>query len=137
MSSEPTSVLDASALLAYLQDEPGVDLVAEALVQGVAMSAVNWAEVLSKLTEWGQDPDAVTAELTEQGLLGKALLVYPLNEALACSIAKLYPGTRSLGLSLGDRACLALALSLGLPVLTADRDWGTLSLGCNVIQIRS
>jgi PIN domain nuclease of toxin-antitoxin system len=136
MSSEPTSVLDASALLAYLQDEPGADIVAEVLVQGAALSAVNWAEVLCKLAR-GQDPDVVAAQLTEQGLLSKALLIYPLDEALARYIAKLYPQTRSLGLTFGACACLALAMSKGLPVLTAERDWASLSLGCTVIGIRS
>ena len=136
MISGPTSVLDASALLAYLQDEPGADLVAEVLIQGAALSAVNWAEVLSKLAERGQDPNVVVAQLTEQGLLDKAILVYPLDETLARVIARLYPQTRSLGLSLGDRACLALALSLGLPAFTADRNWGSLNLGCTVIEIR-
>lgn len=136
MSEGPTSVLDASALLAYLQGEPGADLVTEALVQGAAISAVNWAEVLSKLAERGQDPDVVATNLTALGLLNKAILVYPLDETLARVIAKLHLQTRSLGLSLGDRACLALALSLDLPALTTDRAWEGLSLGCTVTWIR-
>ena len=136
MSEKPTSVLDASALLAYLQDEPGAFLVAEALVQGAVMSAVNWAEVLSKLAERGQDPDAVATHLVEQGLLNKAILVYSLDEVLARGTAKLYTRTRSVGLSLGDRSCLALALSLGLPALTTDRVWKSLDLGIVVHCIR-
>ena len=110
MSEAPAFVLDASALLAYLQGEPGASVVASALVQGAALSAVNWAEVLSKLAERSQDPDTVATYLTEQGLLDKAILIYPLDETLARAIAKLHSQTRSAGLSLGDRACLALAL---------------------------
>lgn len=136
MSEKPASVLDASALLAYLQGEQGANIVASALVQGAAISAVNWAEVLSKLAERGQDPDAVTTHLVEQGLLDNAILVYPLDSALARATAKLYSQTRSVGLSLGDRACLALALSLNLPALTTDRAWENLNLGADVRQIR-
>lgn len=136
MNSKSAFVLDASAFLAYLQGEPGAELVADALVQGVAISAVNWAEVLSKLAERGQNPDTVATHLVEQGLLNKAILVHPLDEALARAIAKLYLPTRSFGLSLGDRACLALALNLNLPALTADRAWKSLSLGVNVHCIR-
>lgn len=136
MSEEPASVLDASALLAYLQGEPGASVVAEALVQGAAISTVNWAEVLSKLAERGQDPDTVATHLTEQGLLDKAILIYPLDETLARAIADLYLPTRSAGLSLGDRACLALALSLGLSALTTERAWDNLNLGVDVRRIR-
>ena len=136
MSEALTSVLDASALLAYLQGEPGAEVVAEALVQAAAISAVNWAEVLSKLAERGQDPDTVATHLTEQGLLDKAILVYPVDEILARTIAKLYLPTRPLGLSLGDRACLALAMNLGLPALTTERAWDNLNLGVNVRRIR-
>lgn len=136
MSEEPASVLDASALLAYLQGEPGAEVVAYALVQGAAISTVNWAEVLSKLAERGQDPDMVATHLTEQGLLDKAIVIYPLDETLARAVAKLYLPTRSAGLSLGDRACLALALSLGLPALTSERVWDNLNLGVDVRRIR-
>ncbi len=136
MNEKPAFVLDASALLAYLQGEPGASVVAEALVQGAAISAVNWAEVLSKLAERGQDPDTVATHLSEHGLLDKAILVYPLDENLARAIAKLHNGTRNVGLSLGDRACLALALSLNLPALTTDRAWENLNLGVDVRRIR-
>ena len=134
--SEPTSVLDASALLAYLQDERGADVVQEALVQGAAISTVNWAEVLYKLAQHGQDPDTVVEHLSALGLLHNAIQFYPLDAAHALIIAKLVLPTRSIGLSLGDRACLALAWSLGLPAFTADRDWMSLSLDIPVTLIR-
>ncbi len=136
MSPDPIAVLDASALLAYLQGEPGADAVADALLQTAAISAVNWAETLSKLAERGQDPDAVTTYLREQGLLDQALIIYPLDEEIGLDIAKLRIPTRSLGLSLGDRACLALALKLNLPALTTDRAWENLSLGLEIRVIR-
>jgi ribonuclease VapC len=136
LSLTPTAVLDASALLAYLQGEPGADYVATSLTQGTAMSAVNWAEVLSKLLERGKMPQAVTAQLRDLGLLGQAIQIYPVDEALALIIAELLPHTLAIGLSLGDRACLALALTLNLPALTADKAWSNFDAGVLVQLIR-
>jgi len=98
MNQSPVAVLDASALLAYLQGEPGADRVAEVLVLGAAIGAVNWAEVLTKLAERGQDPDAVATQLSDRGILNKTLLVYPVDESLARKIARLRLSTRSEGL---------------------------------------
>jgi len=67
--NSPVAVLDASALLAYLQGEPGAERVAEVLVIGAAISSVNWAETLTKLAERGQDPEAVATQLRDRGLL--------------------------------------------------------------------
>jgi len=136
LNGKPSCVLDASALLCYLQGESGAGEVAEAIVSTAAMGAVNWAEVLSKLADHGLNPDDVTKRLLEQGLLGKALLIHPLDEDAAREIARLRPLTKSAGLSLGDRACLALARRLRLPVLTADSSWGQLKLGIKVLTIR-
>jgi len=111
-------------------------LVEEAVIAGAYISAVNWAEVLSKLTEHGQDPEAVAEDLENQGLLGLALVVYPLEESLALRIAKLRPLTRHKGLSLGDRACLALGAHLQLRILTADSGWDELDLGLQIQFIR-
>jgi ribonuclease VapC len=80
---QPTAILDASALLAYLQGEPGATVVANALAQGSLMSSVNWAETLSKLAERGQDPDTVTDLLINQGLLNNALIIAPFDADLA------------------------------------------------------
>jgi ribonuclease VapC len=133
---QPTAILDASALLAYLQGEPGAAVVANALAQGSLMSSVNWAETLSKLAERGQDPDTVTNLLTNQGLLNNALVIAPFDADLAQATAKLRPLTRSSGLSLGDRACLAIGIQTQLPVLTSDQAWSSLTIGVVVQLIR-
>jgi ribonuclease VapC len=132
----PTTVLDASALLAYLQGESGSERVVTALNQGTALSAVNWAEVLSKLSSRGRPPQEVTTQLRDLGLLGQAIQVYPVDQELAQGIAELLPCTQSAGLSLGDRACLALALKLGLPALTADQVWSRVNAGVLIRLIR-
>ncbi|MBW4501598.1 MAG: type II toxin-antitoxin system VapC family toxin [Scytonema hyalinum WJT4-NPBG1] len=136
MSLQATSVLDASALLTYLQGEPRAAIVATALTQGSIMSSINWAETLTKLGERGQDPDVVATQLTNQGLLNNALEIYPTDESLARSIAKLRVPTQPWELSLGDRACLALALRLNLPALTSDHIWTNLNIGVSVTLIR-
>ncbi|MEX0272500.1 type II toxin-antitoxin system VapC family toxin [Leptolyngbyaceae cyanobacterium UHCC 1019] len=136
MTVQATTVLDASALLAYLQGEVGADIVATALIQGAAISAINWAETLSKLAERGQDPDEVAEYLLNQGLLNQVLSIHPVDQTLAQVIAKLRLPTQSLGLSLGDRACLALALQLQLPALTSDRIWSNLNINVVITLIR-
>lgn len=128
-------MLDASALLAFLHGERGAEQVAEALEEGAWMSLVNFAEVLSKLAEEGLDPKEARARMEEVGLLA-ALGLLPFTEEDALEAARLRPLTRSLGLALGDRACLALGLRLGLPVLTADRAWARLALGVRVVLLR-
>jgi len=130
------AVLDASALLALLLDEPGAQRVEEALAEGAAISAVNLAEALSKLAERGGDPKGVRDRLKREGILGEVLVVFPFTEEDALWVARFRPLTRSLGLSLGDRACLALAQRLNLPALTVDASWGALSLGVAVEVVR-
>ncbi len=136
MSLAPTTVLDASALLAYLQGESGSEQVATALSQGTALSAVNWAEVLTKLSSRGKLPQEVTTQLRDLGLLGQAIQIYAVDQELAQVIAELLPSTQSAGLSLGDRACLSLALKLGLPALTADQVWSKINVGISIRLIR-
>jgi ribonuclease VapC len=123
MAEHMTAVLDASALLAYLFDESGAAIVETWIVSGAFISQVNWIEVLSKLAEHGRDIDAVITTLEEGGILGDALIVQPLDDAQMRMIARLRPVTRSAGLSLGDRACLALAHTLGSPAITCDHSW--------------
>jgi PIN domain nuclease of toxin-antitoxin system len=116
-------VLDASALLAHLRDEPGADVVAEAIASGAVISTVNLAEVFSRVADRGEDPAKLAAELTQSGLLDGAITVEPFTAADAIDAGRLRPLTRDAGLSLGDRACLALARRLDAPALTADTDW--------------
>jgi ribonuclease VapC len=116
-------VLDASALLAYLRDEPGAELVAQAIAEGVVISTVNLAEVFSRSADRGADPVKIADTLTQSGLLDGAITVEPFTTADAIDAARLRPSTRDAGLSLGDRACLALARRLGTPALTVDTAW--------------
>jgi ribonuclease VapC len=130
------AVLDASALLAYLQDEPGSDVVDAVLAEGAVINAVNYAEVLSRLGDRGVEPAAIHLRLQQQGLVDGLLELIPLLAGDALTIARLRAVTRAQGLSLGDRACLATALRLGLPVLTADRGWLAVDVGVTVRLVR-
>jgi ribonuclease VapC len=123
-------VLDASALLAFLQREPGLDRVRRAL-PGAVVGSVSFAEVVAKLVQWGAPPDRVAERLGELDLD-----VHAFDRELAFAAGALQARTRRLGLSLGDRACLALAASLGAPVLTTDRAWQAADLGVEVELIR-
>jgi ribonuclease VapC len=129
-------VLDASALLAYLLRETGGEVVKAELSLGAAINSVNYAEVLSRLIDAGQDPEIVDRRLRERGLAGDLLEVIPLNESDSVTIARLRPLTRAHGLSMGDRACLATGLRLARPVLTADRAWEGVDVGVTVRLIR-
>jgi ribonuclease VapC len=122
------SVVDASALLAYLHDEDGADVVADAVAQGTYVSSVNLAEVLARFALAGAAPDELAEDLTARGLLGLAVRVEPFTQADAIETARLRPLTRDLGLSLADRACLALARRLDLQVLTSDQAWAQANL---------
>lgn len=115
-------VLDASAVLALLNDEPGADQV-EALLAESCISAVNAAEVLTKLIDAGM-PDAEALESFE--LLGLEIIDFDLR--LAARAAALRRATKKKGLSLGDRCCLALGLAMGQEVVTAEREWAKLNL---------
>jgi ribonuclease VapC len=129
-------ILDASALLAYLHGETGADEVAAALAETAVISAANWAETLSKLSDIGHAPSEVMARLRDEGVLGALLEVEPLTEDDAVTMAQLRSQTRAAGLGLGDRACLALGARLGLRIVTADRAWTALELGVSIQTIR-
>jgi len=129
--AEAGFLLDASALLAYLHREPGWQRVRQAVYQGAVVGAVNLAEALGKLAEKGVDTASLTLKLRALGIRVEPFLA---DDALQA--ARLRPPTRSLGLSLGDRACLALGLRLGLPVLTADRAWAELDLPIEIEVVR-
>jgi ribonuclease VapC len=115
------AVLDASALLALLLNETGAEKVSAVLSQS-AMSTVNLSEVVAYYIRHG----AAEAE-TREVLASLPIDWVPLDEALAYDAGMLLAATRSAGLSLGDRACLALGRRLGLSVLTADRSWSAVA----------
>lgn len=123
-------VLDASALLALLNAEEGSDLVQGFLPQSV-ISAVNLAEVVTRLSILGMPEDEVRNALTVLGL--KSI---PFDEEQAFRTGLLSAYTQPLGLSLGDRACLALALTTHAVALTADRVWRDLDIGVVIKLIR-
>jgi PIN domain nuclease of toxin-antitoxin system len=131
-----TCVLDASALLAFVNDETGADRVAELLEQPAAMSAMNYAETLARLADDGEAPAEIAARLEHDGLVGGILRVEPATADDAPVIAELRRSTRHLGLSLADRACLALGLRLGVPVVTADCAWADLDVGVAIDVVR-
>ena len=119
-------VLDASAALAYVFAEPGAEAV-DGAMDGAFMSAVNWAEVLSRMAR-----ESMPLEWPESS----RFTIVEFDAAQARTAAELFSATRTLGLSLADRACLGLALTKELPVLTADRVWLGLDLGIEVRLIR-
>jgi ribonuclease VapC len=123
-------VLDASAVLALLKREPGADRV-RAVLDRAVIGAVNVAEVQSKLVELGLSPDAAEARIR---FLGCPILAF--SEVHAIEAGSLIALTRSMGLSLGDRACLALAIDRKATVYTTDRIWNELDLGIQIEAIR-
>lgn len=131
-----TTVLDASALLAWLQGENGADVVDEALMQGAVIHVVNWAEVLTRLASKGLPAAEATRQLSERGILGQLLTVDLGTLVDAEVVADLFGVTRGAGLSLGDRYCLTLAQRLGVPVLTADQQWANVSVDITIQVIR-
>jgi PIN domain nuclease of toxin-antitoxin system len=124
------AVLDASALLAVLLREPGCEAVQPLLAEGI-ISAVTACEIGTKLMDHRVPQEEVTAILADLGVK-----TVPFTEANALLAASLRSMTRSAGLSLGDRACLALAQARNLPVYTADRLWTSLGLPVDIRLIR-
>jgi ribonuclease VapC len=124
-------VMDASALLALIHEEPGADKLVPELLAHSAVSTVNLAEVQSKLVASGWPAGEAWEDAT-----GGVAEIFPFTEEHAKNTGTLIAQTRALGLSLGDRACLALALELNAPIYTADRSWKKLKLGVSVHVIR-
>lgn len=123
-------VLDASAVLATVFNETGGDRVA-AVAEASRLSAVNLAEVVQKLVDRGFGDDAIDAVLGDL-----PCHIEPFDVPTSVRAGLLRRSTRSAGLSLGDRACLALAQRLELPVLTADRAWADVDVGVEIVLIR-
>ena len=115
-------VFDASAILALLRNEPGADVVAQYIGDGL-ISAVNLQEVIKGLLRREVPIDAALAMLD-----ALHLDVRPHGRDDAIASAKLYTATKEFGSGLGDRTCMALAIAEGLPVLTADREWARIEI---------
>ncbi len=123
-------VLDASALLCLLFGEPGADRV-EMRLTGALVSVVNYHEVLAKLTDRGVDAAEAQMMLAEFDID-----IVPADRDQADVGGKLHPETRDIGLSLGDRSCLALALCRNATAVSADRAWEALDVGVVVELVR-
>ena len=124
-------VLDASALLAVLNNEPGADKLTPELLNESVSSTVNLAEVHTKLVSQGGDPDEAWEDT-----LSPIREVVPFTAEQAKIAGRLVKDTKAFGLSLGDRACLALGLALKAPVYTADKSWKNLKVGVRIHVIR-
>jgi PIN domain nuclease of toxin-antitoxin system len=123
-----TTVVDASVVLAWLQDEPGADEAEPLLMEGL-IGAANWSEVLQKVRQHGA-PSGVVARL----LASFGLTVVDVSRNDAEIAAELWQ--RGTALSLADRLCLALGVRSGLPVATADAAWVAIDQGPDVILVR-
>jgi PIN domain nuclease of toxin-antitoxin system len=123
-------VLDASALMAYIDEEPGSDVV-ERLLEGAVISSVNWCEAYGKMRTRGVESGGATSNMSETGVE-----IHAFHGSDALVAGELSLATRRFGLSLADRACLALASRLGVPAVTADRAWLDLDVGVEIVCIR-
>jgi ribonuclease VapC len=123
-------VLDASALIAFLFQENGADFVAAKIAAGL-ISSVNYSEVVARALEKQMPMETINFEL---GRL--PMTIIPFDAPQATLTATLKAPTRALGLSLADRACLALGMSRNLPVVTGDRDWAKAALNVQLVPFR-
>jgi ribonuclease VapC len=126
----PKIVLDASALLAFVNREPGAEQVTAVLGEAM-ISAVNLCEVVTKLALRSSSSHRVLGELTES-----EVEVVDFDRSLAEATGLLATSTRGIGLSLGDRACLALARRERAIAFTADKAWRKIDLGIDIQLIR-
>lgn len=125
-------VLDTSAVLAYLFQETGADQVLPVLEAGSGIiSSVNYAELVGKLVDQG-----MPVEIIRETLFDLELEVIDFDAAQAFETGILRTISKAFGLSLGDRACLALALTMKLPVMSADRVWLNVPLPTELRMIR-
>ena len=124
------AVLDASAVLALINEEPGAEVV-DALLDDAVISAVNLSEVIAVLVDAGFELERASGRI---GALGLGVIAF--DEPQALRAGALRAATRRAGLSFGDRACLGLAEALKVPAVTADRSWATLGLASEIQLIR-
>src|ERR1700676_1234575 len=120
----PRAVLDATAILVLLLNEPGADKMTDEVMIRSVISTVNLSEVQSKLVFKGYDPQAAWEDA-----LSLVIDVEPFSQEMARVAGDLITKSKAYGLSLGDRSCLALAIAINGEVYTADRRWKTLELG--------
>jgi PIN domain nuclease of toxin-antitoxin system len=123
-------VLDASAMLALFNQEEGHEVVSQYLDQAV-MSTVNFSEVIAKLVD-KNIPETLIQEFISQ----LTVRIIPADPQQAVIAGLLRLQTKTFGLSLGDRFCIALGVQLNSPVMTADRAWERINLGIEVRLIR-
>jgi len=123
-------ILDASAIIAVLKNEPGAERVG-AVAEGACVSALTIAEVATWLTTEGVRPEQANTAINLF-----RLTVEPFHQKRALAAGFLVAKTRHRGLSLGDRACLALAIELSMPVMTGDRAWRDLDIGVDIRLFR-
>jgi ribonuclease VapC len=123
-------VLDSSAILAYLHREPGADLILS-LASNAILSSVNASEVQSRQVRKGADP-----RIAWENILVSVQAIIPFDAVQAEIAGTLVRQAQLYGLSLGDRACLALGLATKSPVYTADRAWAQLQVGVDVRLVR-
>jgi PIN domain nuclease of toxin-antitoxin system len=124
-------VFDASAILAILQNERGAETLTDEIRKNAVVSAVNLAEVQSKLVKKGHDPEEAWEDA-----LSTMTLVEPFTGEQARIAGDLITTTEKYGLSLGDRSCLALAIALKAPVYTTEQVWRNLKVGVPIHVIR-
>jgi PIN domain nuclease of toxin-antitoxin system len=124
-------VLDASAILAFLNEEPGYEKLTPELLAHSIASTVNLAEVQTKLVARGGSPDEAWEDARSP-----VREILPFTEEHAQLAGSLVTRTRRLGLSLGDRACLALGIVLNVPIYTAERAWKELKLNVPIHILR-
>ncbi|MGH6786888.1 MAG: type II toxin-antitoxin system VapC family toxin [Novosphingobium sp.] len=123
-------ILDASAMLALIFDEPGADLVAP-VARGSSLLSVNFSEVVQRVIAIDGIP-----ERADEAVDRLEINVVPFDRRLGRVTAELRERTAFMGASFADRACLAMGVVTGLPILSSDRDWGKLDLGIDIRLIR-
>lgn len=124
------AVLDASALIAFLRQEPGADKVA-AVIDRVCISAVTLAEVLGTMADCGKDLEEAAYYIAKLDIPA-----VPFDTAQARIAASIRRATRDAGIATGGLACLSLAAKLAVPALTTERDWSKCKIGVDVVRIR-
>ena len=125
-----SAVFDSSAIIALLRSEPWIADI-ESYAASAGLSVVNLAEIASKLSDWQMSDTKLSQFLTAIDIA-----ILPFDAALAYETGRLRAVTRHYGLSLGDRACLATAMQLAVPAITADRKWQHLKIGAAITVIR-